>query len=161
MARWASWQDLSELVQGQHPMPLASTIRLTMNRVIPRRGRAYLFVIFAVACISWGLYAAIDASRPPASVHVRLAAGSSVARRFQIVETFASEARRRDLFVEVAATKGFEDSIRQLSEGKLDLAAVSSGLEISECKNVVCWPASIPRHCTSLFDVNWQSKDFR
>jgi TRAP-type uncharacterized transport system substrate-binding protein len=65
-----------------------------------------------------------------------MGAGSAVARRFQIVESFASEARRRDLFVEVVATKGFEDSIRQVSGGKLDLAAVSSGLEIAECKNV-------------------------
>ena len=117
-------------------MPLASKIRLQLNRVIPRYGRASIFVVLAVACIGWGLYAAIDAIRPPASVHLRLAAGSSVARRFQIVKTFASEARQRDLFVEVVATTGFEDSIRQLSEGKLDLAAVSSGLEISECKNV-------------------------
>ena len=136
MARCASWQDLSEFVRGATPdaVCISDTIDNESCHSAPRPGD--LFVIFAVACICWGVYAAIDASRPPASVHVRLAAGSSVGRRFQIVETFASEARRRDLFVEVAATKGFEDSIRQLSEGKLDLAAVSSGLEISECKNV-------------------------
>jgi hypothetical protein len=76
-------------------MPLASTIRLTMNRVIPRFGRACFFVIFAVACMSWGLYAAIVASRPSVSVSVRLAAGSSVAQRFQIAEMSSSEARRQ------------------------------------------------------------------
>jgi TRAP-type uncharacterized transport system substrate-binding protein len=101
-----------------------------------RFGRAYIFVLAAVAFIGWGIYSASKVFLPPKDVHVRMGAGSSVARRFQSVKTLVSEARRRELFVEVVATKGFEDSIRQLSRGKLDLAVVSSGLEIPECKNV-------------------------
>ena len=99
-------------------------------------GRAYVFGLVAVAFIGWGLYAAIEALRPLSNVHVRLAAGSSVARRFQIAETLATDARSRDLYVEVVPTNGFEDSIRQVANGKQDLAMVSSGLEIAECKDV-------------------------
>jgi TRAP-type uncharacterized transport system substrate-binding protein len=99
-------------------------------------GRAYIFALAAVACFGWGLYAASSVFRPPLDVHVRLGAGSAVARRFQIVESFVSEARKRNLFIEVVATTGFEDSIRQLAAGKLDIAGVSSGLEIAEGKNV-------------------------
>ena len=99
-------------------------------------GRAYVFGLVAVAFIGWGLYAAIDALRPLSSVHVRLAAGSSVVRWFQIAETLATDARSRDLYVEVVPTNGFEDSIRQVANGKQDLAMVSSGLEIAECKDV-------------------------
>src|SRR5262245_9766268 len=95
-------------------------------------GRAYLFGLVALAFIGWGLYAAITILRPPVDLHVRLAAGSSAARRFQIAETFASEARRHDLFAEVVATKGFEDSIRQIASGNADLAIVSTGLQIPE-----------------------------
>src|SRR5262245_61635265 len=98
-------------------------------------GRAYVFALVAVAFLGWGLYATTDALLPPKSIHVRMGAGSSVARRFQIAETFASEARRRDLFADVVATKGFEDSIRQISDGKLDVAMVSTGLQISACKD--------------------------
>jgi TRAP-type uncharacterized transport system substrate-binding protein len=99
-------------------------------------GRAYVLGLLAVMLMGWGLYSAVDVLRPPVSEHVRLAAGSSVARRYQIAETLAVEARRRDLLVEVVPTKGFEDSVRQVSNGKLDLAMVSSGLEIPECKDV-------------------------
>jgi hypothetical protein len=98
-------------------------------------GRAYVFALVAVAFVGWGLYAATDALLPPKSVHVRMGAGSSVARRFQIAETLAREARRRDLFADVIATKGFEDSICQISDGKLDVAVVSTGLQISACKD--------------------------
>jgi TRAP-type uncharacterized transport system substrate-binding protein len=101
-----------------------------------RFGRAYIFALAAVAFMGWGLYSASKALRPPEDMHVRMGAGSAVARRVHIVESFATEARKRDLFIEAVSTKGFEDSIRQLAAGKLDIAGVSSGLEIAEGKNV-------------------------
>jgi TRAP-type uncharacterized transport system substrate-binding protein len=101
-----------------------------------RSGRAYVLGLIALAFTAWGLYAAFNALRPRPNMHVRLAAGSSVARRFQFAETFATETRKRDLYVDVVATNGFEDSIRQVAEGKADLALVSSGLEVSQCKNL-------------------------
>lgn len=104
--------------------------------LIVKRGRAYLFGLAAIALIGWGLYAAIDALRPVSTEHVRLAAGSSVTRRFQIAETLAAHARPRDLEIEIVSTKGFEDSIRQLADGEQDLAMVSSGLKIAACKDV-------------------------
>jgi TRAP-type uncharacterized transport system substrate-binding protein len=112
---------------GARPMPRITTLNY---------GRAYVFGLVAVAFIGWGLYAAIEALRPVSSVRVRLAAGSSVVRRFQIAETLATDSRSRDLYVEVVPTKGFEDSIRQVANGKQDLAMVSSGLEVAECKDV-------------------------
>lgn len=101
-----------------------------------KHGRAYLFAVVAVALIGWGLYASIDALRTPSSFHLRLAAGSSVARRFQVAEALASEGRKRDVYIEVIPTAGFEDSIRQVASGQLDLALVSAGLEIPECKDL-------------------------
>ncbi len=99
-------------------------------------GRAYVLGLVALAFIGWGIYAAIEALRPRADVHVRLAAGSSVTRRFQIAESFATESRKHGLYVDVACTQGFEDSIRQVVNGQADLALVSSGLEISDCKDI-------------------------
>lgn len=93
-------------------------------------------ILVAVTCFGWGLYATFDALRGEQCVFVRLGAGSAVARRFQILESLAHEARGRDVFVEAISTNGFEDSIHQVAEGNLDLAAVSSGLKSSEAKNV-------------------------
>lgn len=108
-----------------------------MPRIVNLRfGRAYVYGLVAMAFLGWGLYAAFDALRPPTDVHVRLAAGSPATRRFQMAETLATEGRKRDLFVEVLATKGFEESVRDIVDGKADLALVSSGLEVSECKDV-------------------------
>jgi TRAP-type uncharacterized transport system substrate-binding protein len=64
-----------------------------------------------------------------------MAAGSAVARRFQIAETLADEARRHDLFIDVAATNGFQDSVHQLEGGTADLALVSTGLQTTESKD--------------------------
>jgi hypothetical protein len=86
-----------------------------------------------VACLSWGLYAATNALRPPVSLHIRLAAGSTAARKLQIAETLAADARERNLYVELVATKHFEGSIRKVATGELDLAMVSSGREVREC----------------------------
>ncbi|MGD9634529.1 MAG: hypothetical protein AB7G28_20255 [Pirellulales bacterium] len=97
-------------------------------------GRAYLLGLIAVVCLGWALYSAVHTLVPPQSVELRLAAGSAVTRRFQIAETFANEARHHDVFIDVAATGGFEDSIHQLADGTADLAIVSTGLETAECK---------------------------
>lgn len=96
-------------------------------------GRAYVLVLIAVAFLGWGVYAASTAFLPPQDVRLRLAAGSPIARRFQIAEAFANEARRHDVFIEVAATDGFQDSIHQLATQTADLAIVSTGLEHAEC----------------------------
>lgn len=103
---------------------------------IQKYGRASVLGLVALAFIAWGLYAAVNALRPRENVLVRLAAGPTVARRFQVAESFAAEARTIDLYVEPVPTAGFEDSIRQVANGQLDLAFVSSGLKISECKHV-------------------------
>lgn len=107
--------------------------RLRLNL---RRGRAILLALLAVLFLGWGTHRLIILLRRPDDSHVRLAAGSVVARRFQIAECLAGEARRRGLEVDVVATKGFEDSVRQVSQGQLDLAAVSSGLGLPDCGNV-------------------------
>lgn len=101
-----------------------------------RRGRTYLLILLAVACIAWGLYSAVDNFRPADSNHVRLAGGSAVERRFQIAECLAGEACSSGLEVEVVPTKGFTDAIKQVSEHKLEAAVVSSGLHTEGCENV-------------------------
>ena len=110
--------------------------RLMLRASALKFGRVSGFALLATACIGWGLYAAFDALRPPVSMQVRLGAGSTVARRFRFAETFAAEARKQDLYAEVVATEGFEDSIRQVANGQLDLAMVSSGLDAPECDEV-------------------------
>lgn len=104
--------------------------------LILRFGSAYVYALVAMAFIGWGVYATLNAFRPQADVHVRLAAGSSAVRRFQLAESLAIESRKQDLFVEVVATEGFEESVRQFVDGKAELALVSSGLEVSGYKNV-------------------------
>lgn len=98
-------------------------------------GRAYVFGVVAIACLGWGVYSTLKALRPPESLQVRLAAGPTMTRRFQIAEALTSEARRHDLHIELVPTAGFEDSVRQVTHGELDLALVSSGLEMPECKD--------------------------
>ncbi len=101
-----------------------------------RRGRTIFLVLLAVGCVSWGIYALIQELRPPDAMKLRLAAGANVARRFEIAQCLAGEARRRGLELEVVATSGFEESMQQVSEGKLDVAAVCSGIQISGCENI-------------------------
>ena len=99
------------------------------------RGRVYVLVLVAIACIGWGLYATFGACGRLIVFAYKLRQGRRP-RRFQIVESFAHEARRHDVFVDVVPTKGFEESIHRVSEGASDLASVSSGLRTSESKNV-------------------------
>jgi TRAP-type uncharacterized transport system substrate-binding protein len=108
---------------------------LTFSFPQPRRGRTYLLIVLAVACIAWGLYASIDNFRPTETNHVRLAGGSAVERRFQIAECLAGEARACGLDMEAVPTKSFADAIKQVSKHRLDAAVVSSGLQIAGCEH--------------------------
>ena len=110
--------------------------RILLKPLGLRRGRTYFLIALAVGSIGYGIYASLVKLRPVEEESVRLGAGSAVARRFQIAECLASESRTNGLLMEVVATKGFEDSMRQVSEGKLDAAMVSSGLQIYGCENV-------------------------
>lgn len=101
-----------------------------------RRGRAYLLMLLAVASIAWAAYLAIEAYHADAPIDLRLAAGSSVERRYQIAEYLATEARDENLQIELVETEGYSDAIAQLNAGQVDAAIVSSGIKVHDCANV-------------------------
>src|SRR6185295_16559334 len=88
-----------------------------------------------LALLGWGICATADVLLPARSLHVRMGAASAAARRFQIAETLANDARKHQLLVDVVATEGFEDSIHKVSAGELDVALVSTGLKVPQCNN--------------------------
>ena len=126
-----------------------------------RRGRTYLLLALAVGMFGYGIYASLVKLRPLDEECVRLGAGSAVARRFEIAEWLASESRTNGLLMEVEATKGFEDSMRQVSEGKLDAALVSSGLQVLVARMCNCWRGSMWRRCIFWCDASWRSRGCR
>jgi TRAP-type uncharacterized transport system substrate-binding protein len=101
-----------------------------------RRGRAYLLVLIAVACIAWAAYLAVEAYHADAPIAIRLAAGSNVERRYQIAEYLAAEAADENLQIELVQTSGFSDAIARLESGEVDAAIVSSGIKVHDSERV-------------------------
>ena len=65
--------------------------RVSLSTFSLRRGRTYLLIVLAMACLGWGLYSLVEFMRPAELKRVRLGAGSAVARRFQIAQCLADE----------------------------------------------------------------------
>ena len=101
-----------------------------------KRVSATMLGLAAAGFIGWGVHSTFHAVRPHHWSHIQIAGGPVALRRQNIGEAFARDALQNDLDVEIVTTEGFEDSIRQVAAGKIEMAGVSSGLMIPECKEV-------------------------
>lgn len=110
--------------------------RKLLKKIDVRRGRTILLMLLAVAGAAWGCYALVDELRIHDPERMRVAAGSAVARRFQIAQYLAKQAGEAGIEMDIVANAGFEESMRQLADGTVDMALVSSGLESAEAAHV-------------------------
>ena len=135
--------------------------RILLKSLGLRRGRTYLLVALAVGSIGYGIYASLREVATGRGTDGAVGGGVGGARRFQIAECLASESRTNGLLMDVVATKGFEDSMRQVSEGKLDAAMVSSGLQIYGCENVQLLAGLDVAPLHIVIRANWRRRGCR
>lgn len=111
-------------------------MHFNLTRLGQRTGRAIAFLILAICCIGWGLYFLVSELRPTEDVTVRLAAGSSVTRRFQVAQFLADEARAHGVDMQVVSIGDYREALQDAAEGRLDMGLVSSGLNVPGYENL-------------------------
>jgi len=88
------------------------------------------FALIGLAAVGLAAYVALHEPKPR-PIRLRMSAGRAAGERHRIADALRREASRRAIAIDLVETAGSDESLRELDAGRLDVAFVQGGLDLS------------------------------